>query len=74
MMVHNISSVPFICSIYITLHYIFPVQILLLLLLKTVYLLGYYANYMHIITYVLIFRTNKIYEGQFLAESFVEAL
>ena len=29
---------------------------------------------MHIITYLFIFPTNKIYEGQFLAESFVEAL
>ena len=29
---------------------------------------------MHIITYLLIFPTNKIYEGQFLVESFVEAL
>ena len=29
---------------------------------------------MHIITYLLIFATNEIYEGQFLAESFVEAL
>ena len=31
---------------------------------------------MNIITYLLIhvFPTNKIYEGQFLAESFVEAL
>ena len=29
---------------------------------------------MHIITYLLIFPTNKIYEGQFLAESFLEAL
>ena len=29
---------------------------------------------MHIITYLLIFTTNKLYEGQFLAESFVEAL
>ena len=28
---------------------------------------------MHIITYLLIFPTNKIYEGQFLAESFLEA-
>ena len=29
---------------------------------------------MHIITYLLIFPTNKIYEGQFLEESFLEAL
>ena len=29
---------------------------------------------MHIITYLLIFPTNKIYEDQFLAESFLEAL
>ena len=29
---------------------------------------------MHIITYLLIFPTNKIYEGHYLAESFVEAL
>ena len=29
---------------------------------------------MNIITYLLIFPTNKIYEGQFLAESFLEAL
>ena len=29
---------------------------------------------MHIITYLLIFTTNKLYEGQFLAESFVETL
>ena len=31
---------------------------------------------MHIITYLLIFPTNTIYmyEGQFLAESFIEAL
>ena len=29
---------------------------------------------MRIITYLLIFLINKIYEGQFLAESFIEAL
>ena len=29
---------------------------------------------MDIITYLVIFPTNKIYEGQFLAESFLEAL
>ena len=29
---------------------------------------------MHIFTYLLIFPTNKIYEGQFFAENFLEAL
>ena len=29
---------------------------------------------MQVITYLLIFSTNKIYEGQFLAESVLEAL
>ena len=28
---------------------------------------------MQVITYLLIFPTNKIYEGQFLAKSFLEA-
>ena len=45
---------------------------------KTVYLLYYYnlcnLDAAHIITYLLIFPTNKISEGQFLVESFVEAL
>ena len=29
---------------------------------------------MEVITYLLIFPTNKIYEGKFLAKSFLEAL
>ena len=29
---------------------------------------------MQVITYLLIFPTNKIYKGQFLAKSFLEAL
>ena len=29
---------------------------------------------MQVITYLLIFPTNKIYEGQFLARGFLEAL